>query len=186
VTLQDGSKWMVDVGFGGDGATKPIPLIEDHITHNMGTQDVRLTREFISGQTDRSSPDKRLWVFQYRNSLQKGWNSFYCFPELEFLPQDFYIMNTYTSGPESFQTRNILVVLFLKRQKDAGGKDVEIYGKRMMINGIVKENLGDKTRVVQQCLDEDERVEALSKWFGIFVTDQEREGIKGDITELRT
>lgn len=27
VTLPDGTKWMTDVGFGGDGATKPMPLV---------------------------------------------------------------------------------------------------------------------------------------------------------------
>lgn len=33
---------MVDVGFGGEGAAAPLPLIENHITHNIGTQDIRL------------------------------------------------------------------------------------------------------------------------------------------------
>src|ERR1700753_1694269 len=70
VTLPDNTRWMVDVGFGGDGATKPLPLIEDHITRNIGTQDIRLTRDFLPDQTERT-PDRKLWVYQYRNSPEK-------------------------------------------------------------------------------------------------------------------
>ena len=148
VTLEDGSKWMIDVAFGGDGATKPIPLVSGHVTRNIGTQDRRLIRDHISQQVDKGA-DKKLWIYQYRNGPEKGWNRFYAFPEIEVLPEDFAVMNWSTgSNPLSFQTFTMLVVLFLRRGKEDGSGEEEVYGKRMLVNGIVKENLGGKTKVV--------------------------------------
>ena len=186
VTLPDCTRWMVDVGFGGDGATKPIPLVDGHITRNIGTQDIRLTRAFIPTQLERT-PARKLWIYQYRNSSDKPWNSFYAFSDwVEFLPEDFNIMNWYTgSNPESFQTFTMLIVKCLRRANDAVPGEEEIYGKRMLVNGTVKENLGGKTRVVQECHTENERIEALRNWFGIELTPEERESISGFVTELK-
>jgi arylamine N-acetyltransferase len=186
VTLGDGTRWMVDVGFGGDGASKPIPMIEGHVTRNIGTQDLRLVRDFIPSQTERT-PERKLWIYQYRNSIEKPWNSFYAFSDLvEFLPADYHIMNWYTgSCPESFQTFTALVVMFLRRPNDDAPGEEEVYGKRMLIDGVIKENLGGKTNVVQECNTEAERVEALKAWFGIELIDEEINSIRGWHTELK-
>jgi hypothetical protein len=66
---------------------------------------------------------------------------------------------------------------------DAQG-DHEIYGKRMLINGVVKENLGGKTKVVEDCKTEQERLDALEKWFGMTFTEEEKHGICDWGTEL--
>ena len=187
VTLQDGTRWMVDVGFGGDGATRPIPLIDGHVTCNTGTQDIRLTRDFIPSQTERTS-ERKLWIYQYRNSPEKPRNSFYAFSDqVEFVPADFKVMNWYTgSAPESFQTFTVLIVKFLRRLKEDGSEEEEeVYGKRMLVNEVVKENLGGKTTVVQECRTEGERSQALKEWFGMELTAEEGEGIKGWGTELK-
>lgn len=109
---------MVDVGFGGDGATRPLPLEEGHAIRNIGAQDIRLVRDFIPGQVERT-PERKLWIYQYRNSPSKAWNSFYAFSDaVEFLPADYEIMNCYTgSSSDSFQTFTVLVVKFLRRLK---------------------------------------------------------------------
>lgn len=177
---------MLDVGFGGDGATKPLPLISGHVTRNMGTQDIRLVHDHIPQQVDKSEHTK-LWIYQYRNAVDKPWNSFYAFPEFEFLEADFKIMNWYTgSSPDSFQIYNMLIVKFLRRKKENGESgEEEIYGKRMLVNGTVKENLGGRTQIVQECTTEAERIEALDKWFGMRFTDEEKAAIVGHCTELR-
>lgn len=98
VTLQpSGDKYMVDVAFGGDGATKPIPLIHGFITPNLGTQDIRLVHEPLEEFTDQS---QRVWIYQYRNGPDKPWNSFYAFPEAEFLQSDFEIINYWRASVE--------------------------------------------------------------------------------------
>jgi hypothetical protein len=49
----------------------------------------------------------------------------------------------------------------------------------------VKENLGGKTKVVQECQTEAERVEALKTWFGIRLSEEEINSIRGWHTELK-
>lgn len=168
---------MVDVAFGGDGATKPIPLIHGVVTHNLGTQDIRLVYESLE---EFSDPDQRVWIYQYRNGPEKPWNSFYAFPEAEFLHSDFEIMNYWTSQcRDCFQTATILLVKF-ERKED------QIVGKVMMVNDTVKRNMGGKTEVVKVCKNEQERVEAIKEYFGLTLTEDEIKAIKGHPTELRS
>lgn len=177
VTLQpSGDKYMVDVAFGGDGATKPIPLIHGFITPNLGTQDIRLVHEPLEEFTDQS---QRVWIYQYRNGPDKPWNSFYAFPEAEFLQSDFEIINYWASQcRESFQTTTVLLVKFVR-------KDNAIVGKVMMANEVIKENMGGKTIVLKTCKNEEERVNAFKTCFGITLTEEEIKSIHGHPSELR-
>lgn len=178
VTLDDGTKYMLDVAFGGDGATKPIPLVDGQITPNIGTQELRLVHDRIPQQ---SSQSQRWWIYQYRNGVEKEWNSFYCFSETEFLHQDFEIMSYFAStSKQSFQTFKVLVVKFLRGESE----DDEVYGKVMLVDGEVKINTDGKTRVAKMCRTEEERIDALKEYFGITLEKEEREGIKGMSTEL--
>ncbi|KAF7198215.1 Arylamine N-acetyltransferase [Pseudocercospora fuligena] len=191
VMLSDGSKWSVDVGFGGDCATAPVPLVHDQPQVNLGNQEIRLWRDHIPMQLLRT-PETKHWIYQYRNSKEQDWNSFYAFTEYEAMEPDFHNLNWYTgSHPESFQTFTAIIVKFLRRPKvrdpgdGAHAGDQEIYGKRMLVNGIIKENLGGKTSIVKDCKTEEERIAGLQEWFGMTFTEEEREGIKGWTTELR-
>ncbi|KAK0118645.1 N-terminal acetyltransferase [Cadophora gregata f. sp. sojae] len=124
VTLPTGSKYMLDVSFGGDGPTLPLPLISGLTHTNLGTQEIRLLHSTIPQQLDQS---KLLWIYQYRNSPMQEWNSFYAFPETEFTEEDFKVMNHWTStsmAKTNFQTRRVLVVRFL-RGVVGGGKEEE-------------------------------------------------------------
>ncbi|KAJ4293227.1 hypothetical protein N0V90_008509 [Kalmusia sp. IMI 367209] len=191
VTLPTGEKYMLDVGFGGDAPTTPIPLVHNHVTTNISPQENRLVLDHIDQQVSRS-PETKLWIYQYRNGADQPWNAFYAFPTLEFLEADFAIMNWYTgSNPASFQTFTMLIIKFLRRAREGGEVDAEgyaeqeVYGKRMLVNGVVKENVGGKTYVVQECGSEAERHEALEKWFGMRLSAEERSGIVGHVTELK-
>ena len=66
VTLKGGVQYMVDVGYGGDGPTIPLPLIADTVTPNIGTQELRLLYGNVPGLSDRR---KDLWTYQFRNSV---------------------------------------------------------------------------------------------------------------------
>ena len=168
---------MLDVGFGGDGATKPLPLIDGHIVQNLGPQEIRLVYGNIPPQTDKT---QKLWIYQYRNGKNMEWNSFYSFPEFEFLPQDFEVMNFFTSqsqGETNFQTRTVLIVRFLREGE-------RIVGKVMLVNGEAKRNMGGKTEVVMVCATEGERVRALKEYFAITLTEEEKEGVRARNVEL--
>lgn len=123
------------------------------------------------------------------------WNSFYAFPEVEFTEEDFKVVNWWTSTSMSetnWQTRRVLVVRFLRRmvEKEEGngegnnGGREGIVGKVMLVDGEVKRNDGGKTKLVRVCENEEERIEVLSEEFGIELTEEEREGIRGRNVEL--
>ncbi|RYP40291.1 hypothetical protein DL767_001834 [Monosporascus sp. MG133] len=182
VTFPDGSKCHVDVGFGGDGATLPLPLIEGLAHRNLGTQEIRLVRDWMPTQLKRTE-EAKFWIYQYRNSPGLAWNSFYAFAELEFTQTDFEVINWWTGhGPGFYQALTMLLIKFLRCQGENGQQ--EICGKRMLVKGLVKENLGGRTRVVQGCKTEEERIEVLNRHFGIRLTDEERLAIRGRATEL--
>lgn len=187
VTFPDGQIYHDDIAFGGDGATMPMPLVDGLVHQNLGAQEIRLIRDWIPTQTHRTEASK-LWIYQYRNGPDKEWNSFYSFTEIEFMPADWGVVNHwFCTHPTSHQRFNVLVVKFLRKSKNGQGGDddeQEIYGKRMLVNGVIKENLGGRTQIVAKCTTEDERIMALKKYFDISLTDEERLGIRGWKSEL--
>lgn len=185
ITLSDGQVWTMDVGFGGDGPTKPMPLVHDQPQVNLGGQEVRLVRDWIPTQLHRTEASK-LWIYEYRNGKDKAWNSFYAFSETEAMEADFHVINHFTgTSPDSHHTITQLLVKFLRRERDDGSGDQEIYGKRMLVNALVKENLGGKTKIVEECKTEEDRIRILKEFFGIILTEEEKTAIKGTATELK-
>ena len=189
ITLPDGTRWSVDVSFGGDGPISPLPLVEGHITQNIGSQQLRLIRDHIPEQHDKTNAEK-LWIYQYRNGTDKSWNSYYAFPEIEYMAADLGIANWYTSQfPESFQTKQVIVVLFLRRKVEQVESEEDdsqgVYGKIMLAGNVVKSNTGGRTEVLAVCKSEVDRVRALKEHFGIHLEQEEIDGIVGGITEVR-
>ena len=176
VTLDDGRRYSCDVGFGGDGPTKPLLISEtESQTFNLGPQEVRLHYEALPGS---SEPTHKQWIYQYRNSPEQAWNSYYAFPEFEFFDADLSNMNYWTSqSPDSFQRHQTLAVRFLR-------EGTEIVGKVMLAEGLVKRNMGGKTELIQECKTEKERIQALDQYFGIRLTQEQIDGIRGTRTEL--
>lgn len=153
---------------------------------NLGTQEVRLVHENIPKQRLR---EPKLWVYQYRNSAEKEWNSFYSFAEVEFFQEDFEVQNWWTSV-RTLHRWTVLVVRFLREgepikfpQNDdwRGGeeREVNVVGKVMLVNDLVKVNMGGKTRVVHKFHSEEERLAALRQYFGIGLTQEESQSIQG-------
>lgn len=187
------------MAFGGDGPTIPLPLDANAVHQNLGQQQVRLVKEWLPDQTWRPSgadgDRHKYWVYQYRNDTTLAWNSFYAFLEMEFTPTDWLRVNAYTSEPGFIHMETIIVVKFLGRGGSAStqktsddvslsSETMEIYGKRMLVDGVVKENLGGRTKVLFECHTEQARVQALKDLFDIELTDDERNGIKGWSKEL--
>lgn len=181
ISTADGQveKYVSDAAFGGDGPTIPMPLQDGVVTPNLGTQQIRFAYERIP----KSS--QKFWVYQYRNNPDKPWNSFYAFNDTECLETDFQAINYWTSQAPTFQKTTVIIVKFLLGLDDTTG-DTKVVGKLMLVNGVVKRNVGGKTEVVEVCSTEPERIDALKKWFGIELTEEEIAGIKSTVTELKT
>lgn len=180
ITFPDGARYHSDVAFGGDGPTLPMPLTEGFVHANLGTQEIRLAREWLPDQVRRVEGSKQ-WIYQYRNSAAAGWNSFYAFGEGEFLLPDWGVVNHWVCTHEdSNQVQRLLIVSFLRRQREGGAEhEQEIYGKRMLVNGVVKENLGGRTVTVKECGSEEERVGVIKDFFGITLLKEERKAMLG-------
>ena len=133
VTLDCGEKYHVDVSFSGDGPTRPMPLREENIISNLGAQEIRLVRSTIT----QFESDIKWWIYQYRNGPDAPWNSNYCFLEVPFIHGDFEVMS-YFACTQGYLPRNIVIVAFVRNGDRIGGK-------LMLINGLVKRNMGGKT-----------------------------------------
>ncbi|KUL88320.1 hypothetical protein ZTR_04920 [Talaromyces verruculosus] len=175
--LPSGEQYHVDVAFGGDGPTRPLRLVSGEPVHNLGSQEVQLVYGNIPKQT---SPEQKLWIYQYRNGPEMEWNSFYAFPELEFFQDDYEVMNRYTSW-EARDKGNFWVVKFIRGGETEGlplleGEGVirnelaiPIVGKLMYVNGLVKLNLGGRTRVIDSFESDEEKFNGLKRWFGMTI-----------------
>ena len=208
VMLPDGGRWMLDVSFGGDGPTQPMALVNCFTRRNLGTQEVRLIYSTIPGQSAAGRAidpqGGRMWVYQYRNNEQQEWNSYYAFPEMEFLDGDLEWMAEGAMSKElSFQTRMVLGVRFIMKGAESSDQQIDmsseknsrlnkestsggdIRGKIMLAGNVFKRNMGGKTELLRECKTESERIDGLKKFFGITLTGEEKQGIKGLETELQ-
>lgn len=175
VTLSDGVKYMVDVGFGADCPIHPLPLEAGRVFPGIGPQEIRLVRENIHVNSD---PDQRLWIYQHRKSATHEWVSDYCFTEVEFLFEDYEMMNFWTSKhPESFFVQRILVVRMIM----VANKLIAVL---TMLDGELKERREGKTETIATCETEDERLKVFQHFFGIELEEVEKQGIRGLASEL--
>ena len=178
-------RYAVDVGFGGDGMTLPMPLVAGRVHHNsLGTQEVRLVRGFIPNQRFRGPGAHQNWIYQVRNGREKEWVPFFAFnDEFEFTEDDFANISFYTSqSPASHQTVTPLAIRFLRGTGEDGR--AKVVGKVMMAWGTVKRNVTGKTEVFKVCETEEERIKVLRDLFAIHLTDEEVVSIKGRVAEL--
>ena len=174
ITLPDGQKYMLDVGFGSDGPTRPLPLVHGQVLQGILPQELRLVRENIAENTD---PDQKLWIYQRRYSPEDEWNSTYCFTEVEFLPQDYEMMNFWTSQSRKsmFTSRVVAVKMIMENET--------VVGTLSLAGGEIKRRIrGSTERWI--CKTEQERVEALKTWFKIELAADEQKGIRGLATAL--
>lgn len=128
-----------------------------------------------------------------------AWEPQYCFSTLEFMPQDYEVMNLYTStSPRLFFTQKLVCTRFLLEGEDgnclpgvapadedeARLVDAKIVGQIILNENVVKRRIGDRSEVVEECQTEQDRAKALEKWFGIRLTVGEKRGIRGMVSEL--
>ncbi|GMG29994.1 unnamed protein product [Aspergillus oryzae var. brunneus] len=154
--------------------TSPLPLVEGPVHENIGTQTMRLAYEPLPGSRQRQ------WIYYTRNAEDQLWIHNYAFTEMEFFQRDFELMSFFTScHSDCFLTSHLLVVKYL-REGD------EVYGKIVLDDDKIKKNDGGKNVLLQTCMTERARVEALKDQFGIELTEEEQNGIQGRMSALAT
>lgn len=173
----DGQKYYVDVGFGPNGPTVPMPLDRSGtIQPNIAPASARLQWKNIEQNTD---PDQRLWVYEHRVDERGDFDMTYCFAELEFLPGDYHVMNLSTStSPAIFFTQEVVM------EKKLLGDDGELAGSIIVGRNIKWRVHGKKERVIE-FESEDDRVRAIEEHFGIKLGRVERESILGLVSQVK-
>jgi len=144
----------------------------------------RLVKRNIAPNTD---PTQKLWVIETRSTATttttaSPWRAGYCFTELEWLPEDFAIINYRTShDPQSWFTHKLVLAKALLDEK----QEMPI-GSLVLVGGEITRRVhGQPKETVASCRTEKERVEALKTWFGIELNPDEQRGILGTAAELR-
>ncbi|KAL2005764.1 hypothetical protein VTN00DRAFT_10257 [Thermoascus crustaceus] len=171
------NKYMVDVGFGPLCATRPLLLKEDGIIASIFPAEMRLVKDSISEFIDKS---QKVWIYQVRFSPESAWLPGYCFSEVEFLPQDFAIMNLNTSTSRSsfFTYKVIAVRMILNEEED------DTVGQYVLSENQVKRRINGNTEILETLQTETDRVNALAKWFDMHLRPEEVQAIRGMVSEI--
>lgn len=139
---------------------------------------MRLIKDSLAEFIDKT---QKLWIYQTRHNPESPWLPNICFSEVEFLPQDFDVMNFSVSRkPTSWFTQTFVCVRMIL---DPTGK--EIIGQCIISGKEVKQRIKGQTEVLQTLNTEEDRVKALAKYFDMHFRDGEIEGIRGLASQIK-
>ncbi|KAL9039495.1 MAG: hypothetical protein Q9214_004856, partial [Letrouitia sp. 1 TL-2023] len=177
---QKQAQYVVDVGFGAQGPSQPLLLQEGIEFSDARPLSMRLSYGPLPANEHK---DSKLWRYEVKTSEAGNWAPMYCFTNLEFLPQDYEIMNFWTStSPACWFTHKVVAARMLLDNK--GGME-GVVGTVTMGGLEVKRKVSrGETEIVASFRSESDRVNALAKWFGIVLSREEKEGIRGTETHL--
>ncbi|PYH96268.1 cysteine proteinase [Aspergillus ellipticus CBS 707.79] len=178
IVTVNGAKFAVDVGFGNKGPTSPLPLTQDTVSVCMTPTEMRLVYDALPTFVDQT---QKVWIYQIRYTPDSRWIPMYSFLGNEFVPQDFEIMNFFTSQQrKSWFTQTLVCTrMFLDETESA------VQGLYVLSGKEVKRRQHGQTDVVATLESEQDRVQALAKWFGLHLREHEVEGIRGLVSEIK-
>ncbi|KAF2666033.1 cysteine proteinase [Microthyrium microscopicum] len=178
----NGKIYHVDVGFANHGPIGPIPLEDGAMVAGVPGIQVRLVRKIIKG----SVSGQKLWVLETKDATSNAWKNAYCFGEQEFLPQDFVSMNYRTmTDPTSWFTYTLIMARVFLKEGANGEKEAE--GTLTLVGDTVTQRIGaGESKVVVKCESEQDRVDALKKYFGIVLNQEGVKGIVGAKSEIKS
>ncbi|RAH43265.1 arylamine N-acetyltransferase family protein [Aspergillus brunneoviolaceus CBS 621.78] len=174
----DGEKYAVDVGFGSNGPTCPLPLQHGSARVNIAPSEMQLIYDTLPEFVDQT---QKVWIYQVRYARDSTWMPMYSFSEVEFLPQDFEVMNFATSQRRtSWFTQTLVCTRMLL---DDSGQGVK--GLCILAGNTVKVRAAGHSEVVETLKSEEDRVKALAKWFDMHFQEHEIEGIRGLVSQIK-
>lgn len=185
-------RYLLDVGFGGQGPSRPVPVEHGVETEQIAPAQSRLMYEATPQNLDRS---QRVWVFQHRQNADCQWNPKYCFVELEFTPEDIESMNFEPwLNKHTMFTHKVVAVRFttVKEVDSFQGPgspseealEGEIDGSLTINHDVLKWRRHGGKAVEMPFKKEEARVAALERYFGIAFADEDREAILNTVAEI--
>ncbi|KAI1204701.1 cysteine proteinase [Annulohypoxylon truncatum] len=198
----DNKKYMVDVGFGANGPTFPVLLEDDQPQrHFLGsTTMIRLVNEPIPQAVDQS---QKVWVYQQRIDPDPEWVPRFCFVNFEFLLEDIRGLNLNPwKSPTSWFTQKVIVSRFTTSLEEDGEKildqkfacmdrnpeildSITIDGELVLFQDTLKWRRDGKTKLEVRFESEEQRTEAIGKYFGIDLDEEDRLAILGTVSAIK-
>ncbi|KAL7921419.1 hypothetical protein ACQKWADRAFT_321457 [Trichoderma austrokoningii] len=177
VTVND-QRYLVDVAFGSHGAFTPVPLINGYEFDNMLPRRGKLEFRPLA-QSNNSQP---LWIYSTQRLPPADWTERYCFTETELFRADYNVMNFYCSrAPTSVFLNNVFALRGILNDKGDG-----LAGVMTLLRDEVRKRVEGVPglEVMETLANEEDRVEALEKWFEVSLTKREAAAIRGLSSEL--
>ncbi|KAK4544768.1 hypothetical protein LTR36_004017 [Oleoguttula mirabilis] len=198
-----GVRYLLDGGFGPQGPARPVPLEHGVVSTQVAPAQCRVVFEALKQNLDQT---QRVWVYEYRIDRTEGreWTAMYCFTDLEFTPADVESMNFAPwLNKKSFFSHRVVAVRFTTSKEvsredanDAGARnhgvgypdeqamEGEIDGSVSINQDVLKWRRNGEVVFEWKFASEDERVRALEMYFGITLSEQDREAIQGTTTAI--
>ncbi|KAI0179653.1 cysteine proteinase [Hypoxylon sp. FL1284] len=197
VVVLGAQRYVVDVGFGASGPARALPLVAgaEHVHLEGGAPGlVRLVREPIAQQVDQS---QRVWIYQHRAGAaeEQEWTPMYCFVDVEFLLEDIRGLNLSPwKSATSWFTQKVVLTRFTTSRETAeepGAAAEEAVAEGVLDGALIlfedrlKWRRGRKTVFETTLRDEAERVEAIRRYFGIELDEEDQQAIRGTVSEIK-
>ncbi|VUC27353.1 unnamed protein product [Clonostachys rosea] len=193
----DGERYAVDVGYGPNEPIHPLKIVDREIQPHIGPASVRLRFDAVPGGLKR---DQKVWIFELRQTDESEWVPCYCFTDMEFLPEDFAVMNHWPQkDPRSIFVQKLLCVRFTSEGQtfpnldealskepwsNAATTGQKVNGTLILVGDNFKWRVDGVKVFEKQLSSEEERIMVLERYFGMRLTESEKEAIKGTATAL--
>ncbi|KAG5749408.1 hypothetical protein H9Q69_009330 [Fusarium xylarioides] len=180
----DGKTYAVDVGFGGRNPTEPLEVEHERVHMGSSGFQMRLRHDIIA----QNVSSQKLWIYEYRSRDGGEWVPQWCFMDFEVLPEDIRVFNLSPSkSPSSFFTFKVVSVQFTSEKEDysdGSARDLRnvggaIDGAFIIDGNAFKYKKGGETKWEKTFKTEEERLEALRKYYGVEFTKENERAISG-------
>ncbi|KUL91139.1 hypothetical protein ZTR_00838 [Talaromyces verruculosus] len=174
LVIIDDRKYLVDVGYGADGPTCPLPLESGHIS---SSQSFKLDYKHLPQHTDAG---QMVWVYSRLKTRDNNttWTEIYHFSEVETFAADLEVLNHWNMARSLF-AQAVVVQRFT--QTESG--EIRSY---VLLRDLLKYRVGETEEVIEVFQNEGQRVKALVKYFQISLTQEEILAIQGTHSALST
>jgi arylamine N-acetyltransferase len=183
----DGIEYLVDVGYGSNSLTAPLPIYDgkiiDGVISGVVPEQHRICLSEIEGSAKKGH---KIWTLQSRRNAEAEWETQYVFEkDFEFYGPDYEVylnlgygvdsrMNMSTSQDPGSLFLNTLVCTNVEYNKD-----LNAISRNILVNSEIKKRENGETTRIKLFEREEHRLQALKDVFGIELSTEEEEAIKG-------
>jgi arylamine N-acetyltransferase len=168
--------YHADVGFGGGNPIHPIPLKHEAMVpglHAAESHRVINTPDPRNCQTITASLE---WQLQHCPSSKEDWKTLYTFITIEFHPEDYEVVaHGVNTMPGSLFLDTVLMVQLFRPD----GPDSKSLGRWALFRGELKKRVGESEEIVRRFEFEEDIAEAIKEAFGIELSSEEIDCMKG-------